>query len=130
MSTPSTMRSCGMSPPASVMHVVYKSIVLTKDEPGTIVAGEKDACVFGETFFAKRLKDAPDRPVNLFDDIPIQSPSTFVFKLFATKQWNMRQAVWQVDKKRFRLVLLDEVDGMFGVTPRDGRLIGRSLVDF
>ena len=98
-------------------------------EPGAIVCGVDDVGVFGELQFVERVQQAAYFGVDVFDRIGIGIQGIGITYVIRNVKWNVRHRVWQIDEEGLVLVLLDKVDCLLRVSPRDRSLIDRYFND-
>ena len=89
--------------------------MVTVVRPRTVIRRKDTQCIFFQPLFAERFQYFTDTPVQFHHDIAIQSLFALSFKLVGNGQRNMRHGMCQIDKERFILVLLDEIDRTVGI---------------
>lgn len=74
--------------------------------------------------------DLADGPVDFFDDVAVDAASGVVFEFFGAEEWDVGEAVGEVEEEGLVLVLFDKLDGFFGEAFGDGGLVGGAFDDF
>ena len=77
-------------------------------EPRAVVRGENDPCFVVEAVPLQSVKDLPDRPIDLLDDVSIETARRFAAEFVAHAERDMRHAVGQIQEERAVLVPVDE----------------------
>src|SRR5215468_3515038 len=97
-------------------------------QPGTIIGREDNPRVRFEAEAFERLEQLPHGPVDLPDDVAVQTERRLAAKLVAHVQRDVRGVVREIEEEGFVPALLDELQGAFGVPRRQLILIFLSYV--
>ena len=100
-----------------------------ENQPGTVVAGEDDQGLLGQTPFTKRVEHATDRFVEFFDHVAEDPARTPAATLVRREKRHVRKVMGDVKKEGLFPMFVDETDRLLRVTLGDRRLIGRPLDD-
>ena len=95
-----------------------------------IVRGKNDIGVLVESRFAKGFEHATDLGIEVLHRFDIGLLRIGIVKFIRHIQGHVRHGVSKVDEKWLLLILLDELDGLVGITTRDGALIDGDFDDF
>ena len=96
-------------------------------EPGAVVAREEDERVLGEAGAAEGGENFSRAPVNLLNDVAVDSAATFAFEVRGREERRVGHRVGEVDEKRFIVGRGDYAEGFLGVAFGEGGLIGGTL---
>ena len=90
-------------------------IVLVFDEPRAVVTSEQDVGIFSEPKLLNSIDNAPCIKVDFFNNVAVESAFTLSLKSWRCVESSVRHCMRNINKERFRFVLLHESYCLVGI---------------